>query len=374
MLAAGCDLGTAADVHPAPSRLAEVADVNGDGALDVVSAGPGAYQVLLNDGAGGFVDGAPVAVDAEIAAFAVADVDGDGAVDRLDVTHRSPSSSSLLLARGDGTGGFGPQEVAAADVAYEQATALDVFDVDGDGDQDAVVGGLGSAVYRNDGAGVFTHTPGAGGLCGSSSTGGHYSMLTTELTHVDIDRDGDIDLVMSGLCEATETLGEHPGVVLHRNDGTGRFASAWGSFGADGGAYAGLSVGDVDEDGHLDVIVGNPSASTVIIIPGGRGYPWITVATPAPPGDVEVADMDADGHLDLIVTSAGTGFARVLYGSGTGTVPESHAVATGGDVVGPVAVGDIDGVGSVDLVFGNDAETADSSVALLRNTRDGRQH
>ena len=87
-----------------------------------------------------------------------------------------------------------------------------------------------------------------------------------------------------------------------------------------------------------------------------------------------MADIDADGHVDLVVTAAGSGHARVLYGDGTGTFPESHAVATGGDVVGPVAVGDLDGDGSDDLVFGNDGDTPDSSVAVLFNTRDGRQH
>ena len=87
-----------------------------------------------------------------------------------------------------------------------------------------------------------------------------------------------------------------------------------------------------------------------------------------------MADIDGDGHVDLVATAAGSGFARVLYGTGTGTFPESHVVATGGDLVGPVAAGRIDGDASVDLVFGNDGETPDPSVAVLRNTRDGRQH
>lgn len=140
----------------------------------------------------------------------------------------------------------------------------------------------------------------------------------------------------------------------------------------------GLTVADVDEDGNLDVLVGNPGTSSVEILPGlpHGGFDWnrISIATPAAPGDLAVADIDADGHLDLVVTAAGSGFARVLYGTGTGAFPESHVVATGGDVVGPVAVGDLDGDGSVDLVFGNDGQSADSSVAVLRNTRDGRQH
>ena len=63
-----------------------------------------------------------------------------------------------------------------------------------------------------------------------------------------------------------------------------------GSSGAYGGAYAGVSVKDTDEDGHLDFIVGNPSASTVRIIRGdGRGRSLtgeFTVPTSAPPGDL----------------------------------------------------------------------------------------
>ena len=125
------------------------------------------------------------------------------------------------------------------------------------------------------------------------------------------------------------------------------------------------------------MVVAAPDASAVAVCPGtsrGDVDDPIRVTVPAPPDDVEVADIDADEHLDLVVTEAGRGFARVLYGTGTGTFPESHVVATNGDVVGPVAVGDLDGDGSVDLVFGNDGDTAESSVAVLFNTRDGRQH
>ena len=377
LVVAGCDLGRAAVVHPAPSRLVEVVDVNGDGALDVVTAGPGAHRVLLNDGAGGLKDGAPVPVDAEIAAFAIADLDRDGAADRIDVTHTATGSSSLLLARGDGAGGFGAQEVAVADALTEVATALDVVDIDGDGDQDVVLAGHGFDVFRNDGTGSLTRSRGSFGICGSNSSGGHYSALLTQLTHADIDRDGDEDVVMAGGCEETENLGPSPGVWLQSNDGTGRFVYGSGAGGNGAVPYVGLSVGDVDEDGHLDFIAGNPSTSAVDIVRGdGRGsfVGRTTVATPSPPGDVAVADIDGDGHLDVVVTAAGTGFARVLYGDGTGSFPESHVLATGGDVVGPVAVGGIDGDGSVDLVFGNDVSTADSSVAVLVNTLDGRQH
>ena len=379
VLAAGCDLGTAAVVHSSPSRVLEVVDVDGDGSLDVVAAGPGSYQVLVNDGTGSLA-GSPVATDADIAAFAFGDLDGDGAIDRVDVTHTPSGSTSLLVARGDGAGGFGAQEVAVADTDPSGVAAdVDVFDLDGDGDQDVALGGrVGVHVFVNDGTGALASRGVEWGICGGQSSGGGETMVVSELTHADLDRDGDDDVVATGFCESP--TGPRPGVWLFVNDGTGAFPSSVATVRHVGGAaaFVGLSVADIDEDGHLDVVRGDPSASSVIVVrgngAGGMAAGGYSVATPAPPGDLEVADIDADGHLDLVVTAAGTGIARVLYGTGTGTFPETHAVATGGDVVGPVGVGPIDGDGSVDLVFGNDGETADPSVAVLFNTRDGRQH
>jgi hypothetical protein len=319
-----------------------------------------------------------VATDADIAAFAFGDLDGDGAIDRVDVTHTPSGSTSLLVARGDGVGGFGAQEVAVADTDPSGVAAdVDVFDLDGDGDQDVALGGRdGVHVFVNDGTGALASRGIEWAPCGGPGGGGNLTVVVSELTHADVDRDGDDDVVTTGYCESP--TGPRPGVWLFANDGTGAFPSVASAGVAGGAALVGLSVADVDEDGHLDVVTGNPSASSVVVVRGngnGGTIPnHITVATPAPPGDLEVADIDADGHLDLVVTAAGTGIARVLYGTGTGTFPETHAVATGGDVVGPVGVGPIDGDGSVDLVFGNDDETADPSVAVLFNTRDGRQH
>ena len=66
----------------APMWLA-LDDMNGDGALDIVTANqqPGSASILVNDGAGGF--GAPTTLDVRTFAYAVltADFDADGAVD-----------------------------------------------------------------------------------------------------------------------------------------------------------------------------------------------------------------------------------------------------------------------------------------------------
>ena len=362
-------------MHPAPSQLVEVEDVNGDGALDVVSVGPGAYQVLLNDGAGGLAGGPPVAVEGDVGAFALGDVDGDGAVDRVDAPAPGPARRSWCCRVWDGVGGFGAPEVVATDVGSGVANDVEIGDYDGDGVGDLLVAGrYGVQVFRNDGTGAFAAIGTEGVPCVLRP--GDYPFEATDVEVADRNGDGIADVVLVGHCHWP--FGPAPYVVVMFGDGAGDFpGKTRPGVGGLGVALVGLSLADIDEDGYDDVVVAAPDASAVAVFPGtstGEVADPITVTTPAPPGDVEVADIDADGHLDLVVTATGTGFARVLYGTGTGTFPESHVVATGGEVVGPVAVGPIDGDGSVDLVFGNDGETADPSVAVLLNTLDGRQH
>lgn len=53
---AGPLLPTLPDMHPAPGGCAAVADLNGDGALDVIVAYTGAVQILINNGDGTFRD------------------------------------------------------------------------------------------------------------------------------------------------------------------------------------------------------------------------------------------------------------------------------------------------------------------------------
>jgi FG-GAP-like repeat len=367
---AGCNLGSAPVIYPAPSRVVEALDVNGDGAIDVVSAGPGSYAVLLNDGAGG-LHGSPVASRLDVQAFALGDVDRDGAIDRVDL-HRSPNgASALYLLRGDGSGAFGrPEALGGVD-----ARDVDLVDLDNDGDLDVLTTGRGESflqVRRNDGTGqVGAPEAVVFGMCGSPGAGFHAPLSGLELTHADMTNDGWQDVVVGAICERETSPFPVAYAVYNNGAGGSSGGTIWG-LGAYG-APAGLAVGDIDEDGVLDVVVGGRDDASVTVLAPVSGN-RITVPTPDRPGDVGLADIDQDAHVDIVATAAGHGRATVLFGDGTGGFAESHTVETGGDVVDAVTTGRLDPDGSTDLVFGNDSALADAAVAVLFNTLGRRQH
>ena len=82
----------------------EVADMDGDGDLDVVydSYYNFSIRVMLRDGAGGYTSGTPVSFGSRPMAMRIGDVNGDGKKDVV-ALHQSGAFSVLL---GDGQGGF----------------------------------------------------------------------------------------------------------------------------------------------------------------------------------------------------------------------------------------------------------------------------
>jgi hypothetical protein len=114
----------------------ELADFDGDGDLDLVSAGAipgftGSSAVHLNDGTGQMTLGSTQAYPEDVERFALADYDGDGAVDLL----VSSQSSGSWFAFGNGDGTFGTPALTGFDARNFD---LDAADMNGDGILDQV--------------------------------------------------------------------------------------------------------------------------------------------------------------------------------------------------------------------------------------------
>jgi len=201
LLAPGRALGNA------PSNAAALADLNGDGSLDVYLAngralGPGwepqapsPDTVWFNDGLGNFTDSGQALSAAEGLAVALGDVNGDGFADAA-VGNHGPDEIWL----NDGQGFFRDSGQRLGSGLTEHVF---LTDLDGDGDLDLLAAGTREArAWLNAGNGLFER----GGL---RLRYGPNDALAVG----DLDGDGDADVVLAGP-DSTR---------VWRNEGGGRF-------------------------------------------------------------------------------------------------------------------------------------------------------
>jgi hypothetical protein len=116
-------------------------------------------------------------------------------------------------------------------------------------------------------------------------------------------------------------------------------------------------VGDFNEDGYPDVVVLDDIFNVAITLLG-NGTGTFRVGTGLELDhsiqltSITAGDIDCDGHLDVIVSSQQGVF--FLHGKGDGSFANAVQVAGPGDLIGgaPVAIGDIDGDGNPDFAVG----------------------
>jgi len=157
----------------------------------------------------------------------------------------------------------------------EASMGVDAGDFDDDGDEDLFVTELtseGSNLYVNDGSGVFDDRSTPSGL-GSPSV----AFTGFGTAWFDYDNDGRLDLlsvngtvqIIESLRQAKDPLPLHQRKLLFHNAGGGRFEEVSGRAGA---VFAlsevgrGAAFGDVDNDGDVDVLIGNNHGPTRLLI------------------------------------------------------------------------------------------------------------
>ncbi|MGQ3209960.1 MAG: beta strand repeat-containing protein [Shinella sp.] len=294
--------------------FAKVADMNGDGHLDIVFDSYYDYsvRVLLSDGAGGYQAGPHASFWSRPMSMAIGDVNGDGRTDA--VTTSQNGVITVLL--GDGQGGFqSPINNASITSRFPGYVAL--ADMNGDGKLDIVASGNSSfgnvSVMLGDGAGGFTAVT-------------HYSMgtrLPGTVTVADVNGDGKLDAL-------TTNIGTPGTVSVLLGNGNGGFTSATDiSVGANPGS---LTVADLNGDGKLDLITANSNANSVSVRWGdgsGNFSGGTDIAVGSMPRSVKVADVNKDGRMDIVVTTVMGGGVTVLLGGKKADVTAISSSATG---------------------------------------------
>jgi hypothetical protein len=343
----------------APYSVA-LADVNGDGKLDLLVAnyGSGTVGVLLGNGDGTFQTAVAYGSGGSYAvSVAVADVNGDGKPDLL-VANYVDDTIGVLLGNGDGTfqtvvtygsGGYVPRLVAVADVNGDGKLDLLAANLSANGGTSN--GSVGVLLGNGDGTFQTAVAYGSGGY-------NAYSVAVA-----DVNGDGKPDLLVSNYCENFNNCPNGSvGVLLGNGDGTFRAAVTYesGGTGADS-----VAVADVNGDGKPDLLVANGCGNNInscangslgVLLGNGDGTFQTAVAYFSGGGSAysaAVADVNGDGKPDLLACNLGNDTVGVLLGNGDGTFQTAVTYSSGGYVAYSVAAADVNGDGKPDLLVAN---------------------
>jgi ELWxxDGT repeat protein len=371
-------------VSPAPQAIRS-ADINGDGKLDLVTAGysQGGVSVLLNTTAPGattptFAAAQTFGAGSYLRSVAVADFNGDGKPDIAVVGSDVPTfdrySSTLdtvailrnTTIAGATTASFATRQLLSADL-QDSPRRVTVGDMNNDGKLDLVVTNFESAsaeTYLNStrpGATTFALLPVLANVVGPDAT-------VTALA--DLNGDGKADMsvanngVVSVLMNAT-VLPNRESTLAPKQD------LQVGSL-----PYS-VAVGDLNGDGRLDLAVANYGSNTVSVLfntttPGAAGPSYFTkqdFGTAQHPQSVTIGDLNGDGLPDLAVANRNGSALSILLnttqpGSDVPSFADRQDFNTG-LISFSVAAGDLNGDGILDLALVN---TQSNSVGVFLNT------
>jgi FG-GAP-like repeat/Cep192 domain 4 len=353
-----------------------LADVNGDGNLDIVSSGifltdellygwqsGHLMSVLPGDGQGNF--GPPTIYRGEpgMYSLAIADLKGDGFPD---IITANQDTDSVSVYANDGKGGFGPPQGGyigyyvngvSTGVVNAPLTLPIAKDVNGDGKPDlsllegtspgdscGTCDNLGALL--NQGNGIF-------GQVIHSDLAGTISYNIGDFALNNFRNAGLPDLTLIGSQYSMGT----PLLLFAPNNGNGIFGAATSS--SSPGADGLLGVGDFNGDGKLDSVAvhsvpgsaanSNSSELTVFLGDGAGGFTpgyqtRFNVNSSLYPGRTFVGDFNGDGKPDVLVQETSTLVGTLghdvyeFLGNGDGTFALPKIVLTD---TGPITVADL---------------------------------
>ncbi len=351
------------------------ADYDNDGATDILvlrgawlgRAGQQPKSLLHNDGHGTFTDVTFAAglgtVDYPSQTAAWADYDNDGYLDLYvgnEAEDNLPFPGQLFRNQGNGT--FVDVARAAGVTNGGCAKGVAWADFDDDGFPDLYVSNYNgqNRLYHNRGNGTFVDIATAAGVTGPRSS---FAVATG-----DFDNDGHLDLFVAAtapqhdpeprpgsddLAPLTAFVASALGLPtraetgrLYRGLGAMRFDDVTASQGLDWVLLSsGVGVGDLDNDGFLDLYIGTAYPSYAALMPkvlyrnrSGRGFADVTtnagVGHLQKAGAIAIADLDGDGDQDIFINAGGMfrgdRFGDVLFANpgGGGHRLDVHLVGT----------------------------------------------
>jgi hypothetical protein len=353
----------------------ELADINGDGLVDLLFANGGDYdgpgkpefsQVFLNQ--------APELIFKEVSqdvfgpdcpwvrVIKVRDVNNDGEADIM-VGATYQTQSQLYL--GDGSGKF--RNVTASHLPQVNGSIgdLEFGDVDGDSDLDIVLAewGAGSPMVNQGGRTMLWINDGSGHFRDVTDSQMPASLVrfSWELEFVDVDNDYDLDILVS--CKRCT------GSFLFENDGQGRFADVTTGRMPQYPDNYDFEAMDIDQDGYLDLATindGTDGRENIFLNDQQGGFENATdrllpdSENPGCDDNMEVfLDFDSDGDPDLLIGALDCP-DRLLVNDGSGRLQlfsEESVLSSSTGTLG-IAVADLNGDHKLDVVMAQGEDTS----------------
>ena len=252
---------------------------------------------------------------------ALGDLDNDGDLDIFG------AASSWILVN-DGKGNF--TALTPDKTGLKSATDYSgaFGDIDNDGYLDLFICNTWAGdnrLYRNNGNLTFTDITQQAGLKTINT-------YTVNATFGDLNNDGHLDLFVGA-------FGDAQYIYLNNGDGTFRKVTGFSE------GFENVELGDIDDDGDLDVVVCTGNA--VIYKNDGKGNLSRHQALPGSLWDVALGDIDNDGYLDIVTLSPG----RVFYNDGQGNFSLANSVKLPRDGVYTISLADFDNDGDLDILY-----------------------
>jgi trimeric autotransporter adhesin len=357
-----------------------IGDIDGDGLADMVAVNQSSstVSVFRNTSTSGTITSGSFAAKVDFTvgtspySLAIGDLDCDGKLD-LAVVNNSGNTVSVL--RNTATSGTISASSFATKVDFTTGTnpiSVAIGDVDGDGKPEIV-----TANFYSGTASVFRNKSTSGSI-----TSGSFAAKVdfTTATHPysvalgDIDGDGKKDMVIANQGSAS--------VSVFRNTATSGAISS-SSFAAKVDFTTGtnpfsVAIGDIDGDGKMDVVVANNSSTSISVfrntassgsITSGSLASKVDFTTGSTPYNVSLGDIDGDGKVDVVVANAASNTVSIFRNTASsGTITSGSLAAktdfSSGSSPRCVAVGDLDGDTKPDVVTAN---LTANTVSVLRN-------